>query len=164
MQYTPFRYTGREAAITAKWQVGVRNYTLPLAVVPFAAIVLLTLAGLLGWLPGTSSQMTPPLAICMALLLLVVLYVLYRLRTTAAELAKRPLEVSFDGDTVVVRVDETATYVTRFEDITAVDYGADIVRVQSDYGAYCIPRRLVPADFIDKMRRTGAAVMQRRWM
>lgn len=165
MQYTRFQYNDTEATITAKWEVGVRNYTLPLALLPFAAVILVEFLKFAGILSLPRLQLQPLHFAAAALYLLFILFVLYRIRSTAESLKKRALAVSFTGDTVVIKTGDTAVYVTRFEDIKQLDYGAHILRVQSDYGAYCIPWRLVPADFIGRFEAAETvAVRAWRWM
>jgi hypothetical protein len=144
MQFIPFTFDDGQAMITAKWQVGVRNYTLPFAVLPFAVPVFYELLrrafrlSLPAFTPGV-----PHLSIA-ALYLMLLLFVYYRLRRVADSLKGKQLAVAFDGDTVVVRKDDQTLYITRNEDIKRLDYGVSVVRIQSDYGAYCLPRSVVP--------------------
>lgn len=168
MQYTPFQYTDREALITAKWQVGVRNYTLTLALLPFAAVALLELFKWLEWLRLPYIELSPMHFAFAALYLLVILFVLYRIQSTAAGLKNRRLSVCFEGDTLVIRqgdAPDAVSHITRFEDITAVDYGRDIARIAGEFDACCIPLRLIPDGLIDRFAQTdGVAVRFRRWM
>lgn len=164
MPYTDFRYTDIEAEITAKWQVGVRNRTLPMAILPLALILVPELLSMLGVLSLPGLRMTGPLYAAGMLYLLFILFILYRIRKTANELKTRMLAVRFEEDTLDVKTGE-AVYITRYADVRAVDYGAHIVRVQSDHDAFCIPRRLMPNDFIDRFEQNrDVIVTTRRWM
>lgn len=165
MQYTDFTYTDAEATITAKWQVGVRNYTLPLAFFPFAVVLFVELLKWAEVIRLPYMQFQPLHFAAAALYILFILFVFYRIYSTATSLKKRQLALSFDGNTVVVKTGETSVYVTRYEDIKAIDYGDTIIRIQSDYGAYCLPARLVPNDFVSSFEgRDDVIIKRHRWM
>ncbi len=165
MGYQPFQYDARQAMIVAKWQVGVRNFLLPVAVIPYAVPLVLELLRVVAGMPVPQLNLSPVLLIAGAVYAALLLYILFRLYTVGTALQKRKLTVNFSGETVVIQENGDAVFLARNEDILRIDYGEQIVRVLTQYDAGCVPRAVVPDNFLSEMQAAlGADCRAHRWM
>lgn len=149
----------------AKWQIGVRNYLLPVGVMPFAATLLIEMLRRMFDLSIAQLNLSPVMISAAAVYALIILFLMYRITIVANKIKAREFSLSFDGASVVIHENEKAVFAARNEDIKRIDCGANVVRVQTIFGAECVPRQYTPESFVSEMRdKLGREFYDRAWM
>jgi hypothetical protein len=165
MQYSNFVYNDAQAKITAKWEVGVRNYFVPVAVIPYGvpiALDIMRIAFKWNSFPALAPSFLTTMSFSIYFFFL--LFIVFRLKNTEKKIKSRRLRISFDSDAVVIKDDEKAIYAVQNEDIGRVDTGQQVMRIATEYGAVCLPLDIVPQIFIDEMKKLGRQYREHRWM
>lgn len=165
MVFRHFQFNDAQALIVAKWQVGVRNVLVPVGIIPYAVPLTLELLRIGVGLRIPQLNLTTATIAAAVIYAFLLVYIVYRINTVANGLKNRRLTLSFDGDTLVIKEGEDTAYIARFEDILRVDYGGEVIRVATKYGAGCVPLEMAPDTFIGKMQAAlGKQCRKHRWM
>ncbi len=154
MEYKPFQFSETEAKITAKWEIGVRDYVTPLTVLLFALI------GLVEVVRAATKTPLPPLSFYIAdgvavlIFILALYYIGDRVNRTAADIQKRILTVDFRQEEqrlAVIEAGGRVVYRALFSDIDRVDAGPHVVRLSGRPGAICLPRAQLPGEWLQQL-------------
>lgn len=154
MEYKPFRFTETEAKITAKWEIGVRDYVTPLTALLFVLIGLVEVVRAAAGLPMPALSFYIADGAAVLVFVLALYYIGCRVNLTAADIQKRILTVDFrmdEGWLAVIEAGGRVVFRAQLDDIDRVDAGPHVVRLSGLSGAICLPRAQLPDECLQKL-------------
>ena len=161
-----FRFTEEEAYITARCEIGVGDLPRKLSTVLAIAALFTAAVRLIMGLPLPSFAMLGCYAAALAAWVIMMVYIRWRLKVTAKDIASRDLYLYYGDDGVeMYEVTERLRYHAPFDDITAVERGDRVCRITAPMGRICFPLRLLSASELQKLDGLEkAGHLRRDWM
>ena len=145
-----FQYNKPESEIAARWEVGVRNYARPVAIIVTGAVCLTEAYKRINDIADFKS-----LAIECAVMLIFLFYIkklMERVQHTADSIAARSFELLCDGENLTLYEGGSQIFKTALCEISEVDGGANIIRIVCPFGAICLPRRVLGDELVAGLR------------
>ena len=149
---TSYMMSAEESEITAKWQLGVRNLSQPLALALLGAVALIEVARRTSFLPAPGWTFLAADAVAVMLFVGCIYLLDKKVKACAGAIAKRRLNISVSDERLNVAEGGRSVYSCDIGEITRVEAGPRVARITSPAGAICVPLRALPEGFAAAQR------------